>query len=319
MYDPRNKKLELLTLQAFERRLSANHPMKQAVLKDLKIKYAEVNGENEIKYRLRLIDKQKFIVLHNLRLQDEVGYFQMDTLTLSNYFNTVVETKNWEGTVRFGANGQVTRIDNNGMKEGFQNPIDQVKIQALRLKRWLKNHDFPDIPIEYLAVISFPKTIIERETPQDIIPHELIHSSDLVFRIQEIEKNYTSPILSRNQLYHLARLLERSHCPVDVNLFEEYGVRSIDMVKGVFCTKCGALPMNRFNGKWYCQSCKNVSIDAHKHALRDYRLLFGEWITNKQARYFLGLSSPDMTKHILRKECTEMVGMNKGKKYRLGL
>ncbi|WP_068675368.1 nuclease-related domain-containing protein [Oceanobacillus sp. Castelsardo] len=316
MYDPRNKKLELLTFQAFERRLSANHPMKQTVLKDLKIKQAEVSGENEIKYRLRLIDKQKFMVLHNLRLQDEDGHFQMDTLILSKFFNNIVETKNW--TVRFGANGQVTRIDNDGLKEGFQNPIDQVKIQALRLKRWLKNHHFPDIPIEYLAVISFPKTIIERETPQDIIPHELIHSSDLVFRIQDIEKKYNKPILSKSQVHRLARLLEHSHCPVEVNLFEKYGVRSIDIVKGVFCTQCGTLPMSRFNKKWYCRSCKHVSIDAHKQALRDYRLLFGEWITNKQARYFLGISSPDVTKNLLRKECTEMIGKNKGMRYRLG-
>lgn len=315
----RGKKFEYLALKALESRIPSNHPVKEKVLKDFKIKHAEVKGENEVKYQLRFLDNKNFIVLYNLRLKDGNGYFQMDFLVMTKSFILNVDSKNWQGTCIFGANGQVTRKLPDGSKKGILNPIDQVKMQVRRLRRWMNNHHFPDIPIKFLSVSSFPTNIIERETAQDHIPDEVIHSSDLIFRIDKLEQMYKKDILTEHQLQKLSYLLQKSHCPADQNLFEKYELSRKDILKGVFCPKCNALPMIRHQRKWYCKNCKHVSTDAHRLALNDYILLFGEWITNKQARDFLLISSAQVTKYMLGKECVSTVGSTKGKKYKLRL
>jgi hypothetical protein len=241
----RGKKLEYLTLKALESRLPSHHPMKETVLKDFKIKHAEVRGENEVKYHLRFLDHKHFIVLYNLRLQDEQGHFQMDFLVLTKSFVLNVDAKNWQGTTIFGANGQVTRILPDGTKKGILNPVDQVKMQTFRLKRWMNLHHFPEIPFHFLVVNSFPTNIMERETPQDTIPDEVIYSSDVIFRVDQFKQEYEDEIFTETQLQKLSYLLQKSHCPFKENLFEKYKLTTSDILKGVFCPKCGALPMIR--------------------------------------------------------------------------
>ncbi|WP_156290907.1 nuclease-related domain-containing protein [Oceanobacillus salinisoli] len=314
----RDKTHEIWAAKAMANRLIPHHPMKEKVMADLKIKYAEIIGEKEIEYTLSLLDQKKYLIMHNLRLKDGFKkYFQIDSLVLAKQFLLVVEVKNWKGKILFGTNGQVTRIGPDGSEEGYKNPIPQAKTQVLRLKRWLRNHNFPDIPIVYLVVISFPQTIIERKNPQDTIPYEVIHNSDLIFRIEEIEKQFTKDFYTRNQLSELAKHLDLSHCPRKINLFEKYNITPNDLVKGVFCPSCGALPMVRQERKWFCNACSHYSAHAHRPALADYIVFFGRTISNQGAREFLLLPSPNVTKMILQRESEFQEGKTKGKKYKL--
>ncbi|SET66261.1 Nuclease-related domain-containing protein [Oceanobacillus limi] len=136
---PHEKTLELLQLQVLDSRISSNHTMKEGVQTDLKVKLAEVKGEEALKYPLGFLEEGKYFILHNLRIPDNNGYFQIDTLVLSERYLLILEAKNWYGTLLFNRNGQVTRIDDDAKEEGFQNPIVQAKMQRYRLQRWLNN------------------------------------------------------------------------------------------------------------------------------------------------------------------------------------
>src|SRR5690625_70138 len=161
----RDKQNEMMRLDAIYRRTPVHHPEKENMLIDIKIKQSEVNGERQVDYPLGFLDEQKYLVLHNVSLPDDNGFFQMDTLLLADCLYLVIEVKNWQGTVIFGENGQVTRRTPDGREEGFDNPISQVKTQAYRLQKWFENNNFTMRPIEYVVVISHPKTIITTSSP----------------------------------------------------------------------------------------------------------------------------------------------------------
>ncbi|RKQ34345.1 NERD domain-containing protein [Oceanobacillus halophilus] len=316
MEHPRSKFLELLSLKVLDIRLRADHPEKEKVRSDLKIKYAELKGEREVAYTLDFLDKSKFVVMHNLRLPDHNGHFQIDTLILTEKVFLVVEVKNWQGTVIFSENGQVTRIPPDGSEEGYKNPVDQAETQSYRLQQWLLQHNLSDIPFEYLVVISFPKTIIKPSSPNVTIPHEVIHNSKLIFRVQEIVSKYDKQIRNMGQLKRLAKTLADAHVPPK-NILSKYNFTDSDLIKGVFCPECGTVLMTKINTKWHCKQCEYSSDEAYKYALLDYRLFYGDWITNKIAREFLLIASPTVVQRILKKVCKTAEGKNRWRRYQL--
>lgn len=313
------KEQEVLTFQALDQRIAEHHLEKERVQRDLKVKIAEVSGEKEIEYTLGFLDEKRYLILHNLRLPDQNGHFQIDTLLLSEYFYLVIDAKNWLGTVIFGSNGQVTRIDLNGKEKGFKNPASQTKTQSFRLHQWMKNHKLPNMFIENLAVISFPKTIIKPSSPNITIPYEVIHNSDLVFRIKELERKHKKSMVPMNQLMGIANILIKAHEPLERDIYTTYQISSNDLIKGVYCPKCQAIPMMRHKRKWYCRRCKTYSEDAHISALNDYFLLIGDRVSNREVREFLRVESPDVVKRIMKKTGYRVVGNNKGRKYILKL
>lgn len=108
--------------------------------------------------------------MHHVRLENMNGFFQMDTLILSESFYMIIEVKNWQGTIIFSESGQVVRRTKERGEEGFQNPISQVKMQVYRLNRWLETNQLPQLPIQYLIVISSPSTIFKNTSAN--IPNE---------------------------------------------------------------------------------------------------------------------------------------------------
>src|SRR5690625_1331963 len=168
-----------------------------------------VRGEKEIEYSLRFLNDREYLILHDLRLRDQNGFFQIDTLILCEKYLLILEVKNWSGTIVFWENGQVTRMDAEQKEEGFPNPIPQAKLQQRRLQNWLNNHGLINIPIDYFVVISFPSTIIKSSSPEHSIPKKVVHNHQLFFRIEALDKIYLSKVSEMGQLIKLARSEER--------------------------------------------------------------------------------------------------------------
>ncbi|WP_176330332.1 nuclease-related domain-containing protein [Oceanobacillus rekensis] len=297
-----DKFIEVKILEALERRIRNYHPKKEIIIRDLKKKKSEVAGEKEIEYPLGFLNPDKFLILHNLRLQDENGNFQIDTLILTERYYIILEVKNWQGTVLFDENGQVIRKRSIEEEEGFPNPISQVKTQTFRLQKWLRMHNFPELKIESFVVISFPSTIIKPVQPTIQIPEQVIHNNQLYFKIMELEKNKYPHQTTMNMLMDISQQLIELHTPPIINLFHKYKLNRSDLNFGVRCPECRSLPMIRLKQKWHCTPCGIFSRSAHRSALEDYRLLIGNTITNKQAREFLLVESPDVIRRILLKE-----------------
>ncbi|WP_047980896.1 nuclease-related domain-containing protein [Ornithinibacillus contaminans] len=307
----RGESLELLQLEALHSRIPSNHRKKEAIQTDLIKLKRGIKGEKEIDYPLTFLD-ESYSILHNVRISDDNGYFQLDTLIITTYYILILEVKNWYGTIVFGQNGQVTRIDDDSREEGFPNPVPQVKLQRFRLQRWLLKHNYQNIPIKFLVVISSPSTIIKSLSPNHTIPGEVVHNNDLFFQIREIEK---TAAINKRDTNRLCKHLVSVHTPSSINLLDKYELTKDDLIKGVICERCSDLPMIRQRKRWWCPNCGHESLHAHVKTLHDYRVLFGSIISNREARAFLHVDSPYVVKHLLQKEKYKYVGNTSSRKY----
>lgn len=295
----RDKLTILSQLQVLARRLKQNDPLNETIQAEIRKRQRQVKGEKEVEFPLKFISEKEYFILHDLRIEDKAGFFQIDTLIISRRFLLILEIKNWYGTVIFNPNGQVLRIGDEGKEEGFPNPVYQSKLQQHRLNNWLQQNGFKEIPIEYLIIISFPSTII-KSTPPNTIPSEVIYNNELLYRIQDLENQYKLLKVSMKELRIIANHLISSHVQPENNILELFNLTKNTILKGVICPKCSYLSMIRRKYKWYCEQCNLYSVDAHLRALSEYKLLVGNTITNSEARDFLQVESPYVVKRLLK-------------------
>ncbi|WP_258535563.1 NERD domain-containing protein [Bacillus sp. 03113] len=313
------KKLEIpihiKKLEAVLKRLPIQHPKYLDIKDKLARQKAGYYGERDLGYYLNFISEQKYFIFHDLRLFNGKNYFQIDILILSPDFFLILEVKNLSGTLLFDTNfDQLIRILNE-KENAFENPILQAERHQSQLKNWLKDHKFPNIPIESLVVISNPRTILKSTSNHPAISQKVIHSENLQTRINTFEKRYPNEAISEKDLRKLSRLLLKKHTEFDPNIFKQFNISEKELLKGVYCPNCSFLLMKKIHGSWICPSCQQKSKDAHIAALKDYVLLNGPAITNQEARDFLQLDSSPVATRLFHSMNLTYEGNNKGRVY----
>ncbi|RYG72038.1 NERD domain-containing protein [Lentibacillus lipolyticus] len=314
---PRDIPLEVLKTEALNRRLPAHHRKKKEVDQKAKNLRAGYNGEKALDFMLGFLQNKPLRVLHNLRIHDANGFFQIDTLILSLQFLLINDAKNISGTVIYDEFGQAIRTSKTGEEENLGNHIEQVNLQYFRLLRWLRQHHFPANPIEKLVIHSNPNTIIKNITNNKAVSNTVIHKEQLLTKLDEFTNTHKKPAFTKEQLEHLTVMLINAHTPKDVEILEKFGVEPEDILCGVFCPECHALPMHRIKAKWICHQCRATSKNAHIPALKDYSLLFGSRISNRQARALLRVGSQHIVKRLLQNEHFKCVGSTTNRYYLL--
>jgi len=308
-------------LEALARRLPPAHRKQTEIQASLKKELAGIKGQNAIQFPLRFLSiEPPPIVIHNPRLSDEHGFFEIDVLVLCQQFIAILEIKNWYGTLFVDGEQQIIRVGDDGVEEGMANPFSQAKLQKHRLGKWLDHQGFCcDIPILPLVIIAFPTTILKSLTPNTEIPSSLLHCHRLSWKISCLLEHYPKQAMSMKQLSMLSETISRSHVVKELRILDKYGIQKEMLRGGVFCPACHSVPMARVHGSWQCPACKNKSQTAHMQALRDYQLLLGSDISNEDARLFLKISSSDLARRILMESSIRSVGKGKGRRYELGL
>lgn len=315
----RDKPLHLMQLQSLERRLKVNH-VKQQKVELAKIReLTGLQGERKLDFPLSFLEPNKYRVLHQIRLHDQQGYFQMDSVILHQNFMLILEVKNWFGTIVFGPNHQVKRIDDIQNEEGFPNPMKQAKLQQYRLQRWIHAHNSFKLPVIYLVVIAKPSTLIQSASSKDKIPKHVIYSNQLVFEMNRLEKQFENRYISMDELNIIAQKLKQAHTPKSNDVLKNFNIDQTELIKGVACPKCKGIPMDRIYKKWLCPFCKYKSTYAHIAALNDYLLLINDRVTNGQMREFLLIDSPYVMKYLLKRASCNYSGNTKGRYYTLEL
>ncbi len=153
----RGKPIRLLKLEALVRRLSTKNQKFFQVEKELISRRSGNRGENSIDYHLTFLPKNEYFILHDLRLKNASGYFfQIDTLILSPYFFTIIEVKNYSGTIQFDHYFHQLIQMYNGEKRAFPDPTSQINRHQVQLKEWLHAYTSTLPPIEPLIVIIIP-------------------------------------------------------------------------------------------------------------------------------------------------------------------
>ncbi|MBM6617488.1 nuclease-related domain-containing protein [Bacillus suaedaesalsae] len=307
--------LYLEKLQALERRLSPNHPRYQTVVESYSRSIAGYKGEKSLDYYLSFLSKDNYTVLHNIRLHNGVYYFQIDYLLITEKYILLIEVKNYAGVLHYDPHFHQLIRTMNGKEVALPDPLSQIERQKFQLLTLLTKRKYPYTPIETLAVISNPLTILKTSNNQEDISRKLIHSGNLARRLKEIDDKYKETRLSSKEIKNLSKYLLKINQSVKLDILEKFNISQQELLTGVQCPACGALPMKRLHGKWLCQICKNKSKNAHQIALRDFSLLINETITNKEAREFLRLDSDATTKRILTSLNIPFTGVTKDRRY----
>ena len=306
--------IEIMILEAIVRRFPPDDFKKAEFEKKLYRKRAGYKGEKTLDYFLGQIDHSEMVILHDLRIPINSTHFQIDTLIITPYFILIIDSKNYAGTLIFLPEfNQLIRIQNE-IEEVFPDPILQTKIQASQLKAFLKKFRITPPPTEYLVAISNTQALIKNPTNDKEVSYRVFRSSNVAFKIPPIYKKHPQSLLSKNDMKKIARLLIKAHEPL-VPDPKSMNLPFDKMVKGVQCPSCEVLGMDYHQGKWTCKSCGQKSPDAHIQALRDYFLIYGPSITNKQFRDYLKLNSSSTAKRLLSSMDLVFSGTNKGRTY----
>ncbi|MGE7603288.1 nuclease-related domain-containing protein [Peribacillus sp. NPDC097675] len=309
--------LSILKLQALLRRLPPTHPKIPIILSELHKREAGYRGECAIDFPLSFLEPKDYFIFHDIRLQDQTRFFQIDTLMLSQKFILIIEVKNIAGSLYFDSTFNQLIRTKDGIESAFADPLLQIERQESQLKKWCIKYGMVEPPIYSLVVISNPQTIIRTNPENRNLQYKVIHRDTLPTKIQQIENSIKQSNLSDKELKKMIKNISKHHSEADFPILQRFDLTKKDMIKGVLCEKCSMSPLLRRSRVWICSRCETESKDAHIRALRDYYLLLGPTITNRQLREFLSISSSASATRILRSMNLPSEGMNKGKVYHL--
>jgi ribosomal protein L37AE/L43A len=307
--------LTIQKLQALMRRLPTTHPKFAEIKDDLAKRLAGYSGEQSIDYPLSFLPDQNYSILHDIRLFYEPFHFQIDTIVISKEFILLIEVKNISGQLLFDQDYQQLIRTKDGVEEVFPDPILQLKRHGTLFEKWLKANRSTSLPIATLVVISNPFTLI-RSTPENRALSEIvIHRDVLPEKINLLNEKYPKNMITDIGMKQLGQLIKKRDSPLDPRILEKYQISPHEIAKGVQCPDCSFMPLKRTYGSWHCSKCSSHQKDAHLLALKDYALLLGTTITNKQARNYLHVSSETIVKKLLQKASQSYEGSTKARVY----
>ncbi|MCM3718549.1 nuclease-related domain-containing protein [Fictibacillus phosphorivorans] len=289
----------VLILEMLLNRLHPQYPRRHEMEEELKRCLSGHKGEQSLDFYLNDLPQKDYLIFHNLRILQNNSYFEMDILILTQKYFLIIEVKNFSGTLFFDQDLYQLIRTINGLEETFADPISQVKRQFYCLRDWLKEHQYTNIPIESIVIVSNPQTQIKVSPGRSDIYKWVTHKTHLPERIRSYELKHKAERLSMKDLRKLSKLLLKKHTSPTPNILQKYQISIEDIIQGVACPKCSVIPMKRVKSKWVCTSCSLESKRAHVQALREYSLLISSTITNSQGRNFLKVSCRNTVRNLL--------------------
>ncbi|WP_181347271.1 nuclease-related domain-containing protein [Thalassobacillus sp. CUG 92003] len=310
--------LHLLKYEALLRRLPEHHPRYRDVQQDDAKYTAGHRGEDALTYHYDRLPDKDFYRLHDLRLPLSKHFFQLDTLILTPRFAAILEVKNFAGTLIFDHVFNQLIRRHNGREEAFEDPLLQVAEQKEMLTRWLRLQGFPqDYPIKPLVVISHANTVIKASDNHPTARNTIIHANFLPKKLHDYWTAHPRHILSDSHIHSLSQTLLQNHTPQNPDLLDRYNIKPSDLITGIQCASCTRFAMARKRGSWVCTSCSSTDRLAHLPAVRDFALLIGPSVRNRELRQFLQLTSPKVTSNLLNALHLPTQGKNKSYRYTL--
>lgn len=313
------KPIDLLQLEAADRRVKPNHPQKQKIFADYKKKLGGYFGEKEVHYYLQSLNKDQYHIIHNIRLNVSNQYFQIDFLILTTSYFVILEVKNFIGKVTFNDFNQMILTKHDQTQESIQNPITQSERQVLHLQNWLLQNGFPYIPIYSYVVFSSPTTLLINNSGNQDVSKKIISGSNIVPVITNLSKVSGKQVIKTNEIRKISTKLLKAHTPLKTDILLKYQIRQDELLKGFQCPACSNIPLIRKKSLWSCPNCHYLGKHNFIQDINDFYLLVGETLTNKQLREFLHISSRSTANYLLQKAGYRETGKTRGRKYILEL
>ncbi|GIN92317.1 hypothetical protein J22TS1_33680 [Siminovitchia terrae] len=220
-------------------------------------------------------------VIHDLSLASTTP-FQIDSLFLTPFYALVLEVKNIGGRLEFRDNPpQLIRTRETGEVDGFESPAAQVERNGELLEGWLKSKGIY-IPIFQAVVLAYPKQILDRAPAKTPV----LFPNHVPRYIMELPRKET--LLDQKTFNWLAEeFLDRHINYIPRPVCETYNIPRKDIRTGVICLNCGVIGMVKIKRSWRCRSCGFLDHRAHERGVREWFLIMGREMTNKDCREFL--------------------------------
>lgn len=295
----RKKPLILEKYEILVPRLSQNSPHYRQANFDATSYQKGYEGELAVDYYLKLLPTANYIIIQDLTLRANDQTFQMDNLILTENAMYIVEVKNFLSNVSYHTLTDTFVLDNGRRTYGTKNPINQAKIQKEKLRIWLNLHNLPDIPIHCFAVISDSQTVLEVVGAPTENSKLISHGEQISWKIQAIENQYNET--SNFQHQKIGYKLVNAASDFNKDILKEYPIDVSEILPGVKCAGCNILGMQQSGWTWKCPKCGIEDKFAAQKTINEYLLLIKPWITNKECKNLLGLSSRHTCLRILRK------------------
>ncbi|WP_373893918.1 NERD domain-containing protein [Virgibacillus sp. CBA3643] len=292
------KPLPLQKLDAAIPRLLPQFPALSKMKDDAAKRQLGLTGEKKVNY---FIDNlaQMYTILHDVYLRINGKSFQIDSLVIANHSISIVDTKNYKGTITFNTTLKQLTRDDGKLESGFEYPITQVDNQKFHLQNWLTQHNLAHIPVNCYIAIADPSTIVKVKGDEEEISKVVVHGAEIHNRILASDRDFGRKGAKKLQNYQIGKSVLRECREFDIDMLKAYGIQPSDILPGVICPDCGLRGMERVYNGWVCRKCKRFSRNAHID-IADY-LLFNDVITNSKCMWFLGLPTRGTATRILKK------------------
>ncbi|SHN26578.1 nuclease-related domain-containing protein [Gracilibacillus kekensis] len=267
-------------------------------------------GEKSLPYYVDLTNTTSHYDLYSLRLKPHHHYFQIDGLFLFPTFFLITEVKHLKGKLFINESNQLIQIKDQ-VEKVYQHPLTQANLQKTQLQPLLTTLGYPDIPVHPVAIFTHDQAQLSFHHP-DMIPVQ-----QFPYLLQKLVSNYNERIYGMDQLSQLSKELVTLHQERSLTFLEPKREVLSNIRRGVFCPNCKPKVMRWTHGTWTCSMCGHRDKNAHIDALCDFIYLFGYYINNKQAKWFLLVDSPFSTSRILGKLRVETIGGTKFRVYNL--
>lgn len=311
----RKKPYSVLTYEALFRRLLPQYRKNKLLRGKYLSEVSGYIGEKNVDYKLSLYPFQDTLVIQGIRLNNGSHNFQIDTLILSKYFICILEVKNYKGTVEYDSDFKQFIQIVGDEKKGYRNPIFQAEAQKGNLDALLQEMQIYDIPIDYLVVISDPRTILKNSQGLKEVFDKIIHAESLPIYLNKMREHYKKEVTSKSTINKIYQSLLKMQAPLQPQLLNQFQLTDRHLVKGVPYPICQRFPMVRSHRTWLCKECLATNKNAHKQVLYDYFLLQNSVITNKKCTELLHLNSGSEAYTILNSMGLKHSGKNKGRHY----
>ncbi|MFS0690156.1 NERD domain-containing protein [Sporosarcina sp. 179-K 8C2 HS] len=292
------------------RRLPSHHE----AIPSLRSKHAAVQagfgGEQELD---KIFESYSFTmkhgIFHDLSLASST-YFQVDTLFITPWYAVLFEVKNIAGELTVTENPpQLIRVLDSGQVNGFKSPIAQLESNCELFHDWLYSRNLT-LQVYGSVVLAYARQRIEVFDTN--IP--ILFPSAVPTFIRKLPT--TSPMLDDVTFADLLSQLGSSHRDfIPSPICETYSIPRSDIRTGVICPGCGFIGMERHSRSWHCKACGLAEREAHKQAIRDWFLLFGGKMSNKDCREFLQIERQQTANRILRGMGLHSEGANRNRTY----
>lgn len=307
----RTKSEKIAFYEALIRRYPSYDPVFEKFKSELSKSKSGLIGEERVDREW--VDMQldlPHVLLHGLETENLAGFqHQIDSIFICQHFIFVIEIKNYSGFIEFDeSTHQCLKKNYDGVVEAYSNPIDQVRRHSDFIQNILWSLGF-DIPVVSAVIFANTKSILGKIPFKDVL---VFHVVGLRYKLQKLLEKHLEVSITAEQMISIGYYIKSMHKnkPWEKNISRE------TLQKGVLCSKCNySAAMNYHHGCWKCPRCGNRDNNELLKALQDYRLLWGNHISNREFREFVGLTSEKTAFRILNGLNMKSEGANKNRKY----